>query len=257
MSRRFRIGAIPTLASAVGVGLLLTLGTWQANRYSEKLAIEKTQAQSATLAPQPISHATQLADDDVDYRRVDAHGSVLTDYSVLFKFRILDGKSGMWLAAPLRLADGNIVLLLRGWVDIKEAESVARSQKLPDSGIYRGIVYRLARNIIDDDTRAALPTSPSKSYVAWNTFDVAGVYRFWNLPHIDPSLVIVQTEGDEGPPIESADFMLHPYMNSDRHLGYALTWYSLAVALFGMWLAAGFGFIGSPRPSPARPQKTS
>ncbi|MEZ4459984.1 MAG: SURF1 family protein [bacterium] len=229
----------------MALALLVALGTWQWSRYGEKLEIEATQAARSELPPEVVTTSAQLVGPEAAYRHVDVHGRVLTDYTVRFKFRILDGKSGEWIASPLQLMDGQVVLLLRGWVDVKEAEQLAKTQKLPDSGVYRGLVYELPRNIADDATRAALPPAPKESFLAWNTFDVEAVYAFWKLPHPSNKVVVVQTEGDEGPPLESAEFVLQPYMNSDKHLGYAMTWYTLAFALVGLWLAAGFGFIGS------------
>lgn len=250
MPRPFRIRPIPTLATTVGVGLLLSLGTWQANRYFEKAAIEATQAERATLPPVPVTNASGLLDPEHQYRFVDAHGSIDTSRTVVFKFRTLNGKSGVWLASPLILPDHNAVLVLRGWVDVKDGMSLAKSQQLPDSGIYRGLLYSLPRNIVDDLTRASLPQDPVDSFVAWNTFDVEGVYAFWKLPVADDQLVLVLTEGDPGPPLESADHITQPYMTADKHMGYSLTWYTLGACLLALWAAAGFGFIGS-RPNAA------
>lgn len=247
MVSRFKASLMPTLATIVGIGLLIALGTWQANRYTEKNAIEEKQAQRATLPPLVVSSIDQLTDPENEYRSVDVHGSVQTDRTVLFKFRIVDGKSGSWIASPLMLADGNAVMLLRGWVDVKEADHIARTQKLPDSGVYRALVHTLDTNIEDDITREKLPPDSVDSFVAWNTFDVAGVYDFWKLPHASSTLVLIQTEGDEGPPLESADYITKPYMTAERHFGYALTWYILAGCLFALWLAASFGMISSKR----------
>ncbi len=247
MRPRFKASLMPTLATIIGIGLLLGLGTWQAGRYAEKNKAEEVLAQRATLPPLVVSSIDQLTDPENEYRTVDVHGSVQTDRTVLFKFRIVDGKSGSWIASPLMLADGNVVLLLRGWVDVKEADHIARTQKLPDSGVYRALVHSLESNIEDDITRAKLPSDPVDSFVAWNTFDVAGVYEFWKLPHASSALVLIQTEGDDGPPLESADYITKPYMTADRHFGYAMTWYILAGCLLALWLAASFGMISSKR----------
>ncbi len=256
MARRFKVTVFPTLATVVGIVMLLALGTWQADRYSQKTEIEELQAVRTTQPPLAIASSDQLIAPENQYRIADVHGSVDTARTVLFKFRIVDGKSGSWIASPLLLADGKVVLLLRGWVDVKDAEQLARSQKIPDSGIYRGLIHTLDANIEDEITRGKLPSDSVDSFVAWNTFDVEGVYDFWKLPHVNSRLVLIQTEGDPGPPVESADYITKPYMTADRHFGYALTWYTLSVCLLALWLAAGFGMISSPTRHSAPPKST-
>lgn len=254
---KFRVRPASTAFAALGLVILLALGTWQASRYQEKLVLEELQAARAKEPALTVVDSATLIAPQNAYRTVDVHGRMDTDRTVIFKFRTRNGKAGVWLASPLFLPDNTAVLTVRGWADVKEGPELARTQKLPDSGIYRGLAYTLSRNIQDDLTRASLPADPVESFVAWNTFDVEGVYAFWKLPSADTRTVLVLTQGDEGPPIESADYVTQPYMTADKHFGYALTWYLLAFGLVGLWLASGFGLIGGRRAAPSGPQTPS
>lgn len=239
---KFKPKLVPTLATLVGFGLLIALGTWQAQRYSWKLDIEEQRDQNMVSTPIEVSSLKELQ--DLDYRKVRAKGKLLTDYSVFFKFRMIDGKSGYWVASPMVFDDGAI-LVQRGWspieqkpenLDLKEADSV------------EGLVYALDRVIADADTRDSVKELDKDTLQGWNTLDLDAVYE--RLPFERPQrpALLVLDKNVDADLIASLEHITQPYMTSEKHLGYSITWYTLSVGLLMLWVASSFGKIGGHAP---------
>ncbi len=97
------------------VPLFCALGSWQLGRADEKRAIaERWERQGQ----QPAVAVEQLDPDDalLAFRRVRLRGEFLTDRDFLLDNRIREGRYGVEVVSPLRLASGALVLVNRGWL---------------------------------------------------------------------------------------------------------------------------------------------
>lgn len=97
------------------VVLMTGLGFWQLERLDERKA-DNTDVRIASQAPaRPIEDL--LGDADVlDHTTVTVTGTYRDDLSFLVANRTFDTQPGSWLATPVELADGRIVVVGRGWV---------------------------------------------------------------------------------------------------------------------------------------------
>ncbi len=97
------------------VPLFCALGSWQLGRADEKRAIAERWERQRQQPPVPIE---QLATDDdtLAYRRVRLQGEFLPGRDFLLDNRIREGRYGVELLSPLRLASGGLVLVNRGWL---------------------------------------------------------------------------------------------------------------------------------------------
>ena len=99
---------------ALAAGVFVSLGRWQLSRAAERRAVAAEIEAGRRQAPLAVTGATP-AQELVAWRPARVEGTWRNDLSVLIDNRNLDGKPGLWLATPLKLADGSAILVLRGW----------------------------------------------------------------------------------------------------------------------------------------------
>ncbi len=225
MARR-RLG--PLLLTIPMVLVLLGLGTWQVERlyWKEGLIAALDAARSAPpVAPPPsLAAAASLA-----YRRVAATGRFLHDKEFAVAAISQTGDYGLAVVTPLRLADGSFLLVNRGWVP--------KDRQSPDS--------RRAGEIAAETTITGLLRLPNARKPSWFTPDNRPEASQWY--YIDPTAMAAAArlegvlpywiDADATPnpgayPIGGQTIVDIP----NNHLQYAITWYSLAMALIAIYL---------------------
>lgn len=94
-------------------------GFWQLRRLDERVARNTLVAARLAADPTEITALVDGADPAaVEYRRVWARGIFLPEDEVLARSQVLDGAAGFHVVTPLRLDDGSIVMVNRGWVPV-------------------------------------------------------------------------------------------------------------------------------------------
>lgn len=96
------------------IALLVGLGFWQLDRLDERQARNVDVRAAMEAEPAPIE--SLLGTDPPEHAAVLVAGEYLHDSSFLVANRTFDSQAGSWLATPMRLADGRIVIVSRGWV---------------------------------------------------------------------------------------------------------------------------------------------
>lgn len=250
--RSFDIGLWPTVGTLVGLALLLSLGTWQANRYVDKKEREELQQEREALPPLELSSLSKVNSEKLAYRRTTLRGSVDTSTKLIIKHRTFNGNPGVWLVQPFKLADGDgVILVNRGWIPFEQWREGLQSYGNDQiAGEITGIMHRLPQVIAEDDNRQKIEASELQvegAMTEWDSFDVEAIYDALDHPTPDEPIVFVleaRTDGDRYP-AASLDHVTEPYLTSGRHLSYALFWYAVALALIGIYVAAGFGALQS------------
>jgi cytochrome oxidase assembly protein ShyY1 len=260
-AHRFRPRLWPTLGTLVGLSILIALGSWQTMRYFEKLELEAQRAARLDDEPIRVDSFEEFKARAQAYSPIEVRGHLDPNYVFLFKHRTHNGRPGYWLGGVLRFAQGPGALLVnRGWVARDEA--LALAAKPPESGteIYSGLVYQPERVIADEGTRAnlksgqiTLKTSADAEPVEWETYDIVGIANALPMPTPStPTIIVLGPEHSGHPyPVASLDYITKPYLTSERHLSYAIFWFSTAIALLAMYLANALGYLGSGRHRPA------
>jgi len=219
--REFAPQLIPTLVVVPLLLLLCGLGRWQLHRAAEKQALWDAFARGAS-APiaLPVTPAPR-------YSRVRVTGHYLPERQFLLDNMVHAGVAGYRVLTVLARDDGPPVLIDRGWV----ALGASRSQ-LPDISV--GDEERSITGRVDETPRAGA-TLPAPQSVSWP--------RVLNYP---PMLVM---EHALGRPLYPQIILLDPdqadgYLRDwhapgfppARHLGYAATWFAMAVTLLILYL---------------------
>jgi surfeit locus 1 family protein len=251
--RVFRPGVIPTLAMLPLLVVLLWLGHWQWNRAAEKQALLDHWASQALVAPValPMARAGNAGTDSgadhgsnkwtkqgantnasAQFQRVFATGAYLPGSQVLLDNQTHGGQAGYRVLTPLLLADGSALMVDRGWVPLP---GNARDQ-LPDvavSGTERRVQGRL-----DHFRQAALrestaPLSPVRDNLprVMNYPAAAAVSAAIGRPVYPLVLLLDGTEPDGFVRENSPTLSFGP----ERHLGYAIQWWALALTLVLLW----------------------
>lgn len=240
----------PTVGTLVGLAIVVSLGTWQLTRYLAKLEIEAERDARLEKPPARIDDLTDVDPDALNYRRVRATGRLDPAYTFIFKHRTHEKRPGVWLGGVLRLGDGGALLVNRGWVHVEHAEALAATPPRGDAQTFEGLFHVPPRIIADEAMRQRLEAGEAgltDEPTAWDSVDLTAIYDA--LPYETPDqpavVMLGPAHSGEPYPIAGYDTVAEPYLTSDRHMGYVVTWYGLALALVGMYLAYGFGYLGS------------
>ena len=223
----------PSLFTLCGVLLLLGLGGWQLQRLAWKEGLIARIEARAHGDPSPLAEvlAEWRRSGDVDYRRVQFSGRFLHDKE-RHLYWVLEGGAGWRVVTPLVTEGGAVVLVDRGFVPQALKNPAARTAGQP-SGTVR--VIGLARA----PGAQALFTpdnDPVGNMWYWRDLDgmAASVLSRDDRGKLVPFFVEAEkSDGAGGWPAGGVTRLTLP----NKHFGYALTWFGLAAALVGVFVA--------------------
>jgi len=221
----FNPGPWPTIGAAAMLALTLWLGHWQTGRGDEKEAMQ--QLLEARVREPVVDLSAPIASaDDILYRRVRAKGEWITGAQFFIDNRVLEGRAGFHVIAPLRIAGLKQALLVdRGWIERGPEYPKAPRVELPGGEVQvAGMAtlppkrfLELSSDVIDGDVWQNL------SIERYGSVTGRAVLPFVLVADYAPApLAAVHERPDTG---------------VDRHREYALTWYSLSVLTLVLWVA--------------------
>jgi len=226
-----------SIPAALAFAALIALGTWQLERKAWKEGLiaaltERLDAAPAALpSPASWSHLDPARD---EYRRIKfsavfEHGNDALVYAAASAFRPDVSGSGYWIFTPARLAGGALVMVNRGFVP--EALKLEATRA---AGQLAGPV-EIAGALRWPDARHWFSPADDPAHNLWFTRDPAAIAAAKGIGPVAP--FYVEQEAPVPP-----DGWPHPgklVVNlSNNHLGYAVTWYGLALVLavvFAVW----------------------
>jgi surfeit locus 1 family protein len=209
----------------------LSLGFWQMERRAWKRDILDRIETNQAAAPLTLDELLKGDPLRFEYGRVRISGSFLHDKEFYLAARSLKDKVGMQVVTPLRSDNGTIVLFDRGWIPSEKKEPEKRAEgQLPGKVELTGIVRRsqIKRQFAPDN-------DPARNF--WFHVDVP-VMRQMAGGQPDPVLDSFFLEADAaanpgGVPIGGQTRLDIP----NDHLMYAITWFLIALAGAGVYLA--------------------
>ncbi len=225
------------LAAAVLCALFTALGIWQLQRMGWKhdlIARVEARVQAPPVAPPDAAQwpALQATPGDWEYRRLRLEGVYVHDREALVQASTVLG-AGHWVLTPLRLADGSVVIVNRGFVPPAQRDPQARSDNAPKGAVVVTGLLRIS------EPRGGFLRENDPAADRWYSRDVAAIAAARALPstRVAPYFVDAEAAGNTdstGSPTAWPRAGLTVLQFRDNHLAYALTWFVLA----GLSLAA-------------------
>lgn len=241
-------------ATMVAVGLLAGLGTWQVQRlhWKHRLIETVTARTQAPAIPAPGRDDPLTRDGEaLDYTKVTVEGHFLEGrdahvQALLGEPRGRHGGPGLWILSPLERADGAILWINRGFVPVDRMAEVA-PVRAGETVTIAGIARRA-------EPRGAFTPADEPAKNLWFVRDPKPLSAAFGLPIAATLPYSIDADASltpaSGLPQAGETRLSFP----DNHLGYALTWYGLALAALGVFTARmlGGGRTRGATASPAR-----
>lgn len=225
---KFRPALWMTIAAIPALMMLLYLGTWQVIRmqWKEALIADFTNRATASAIAAPEAKAAG----NNQYQRLRLTGLWMHHAEVQLTGRTFEGTAGYHIITPMRLDDGRVLLLNRGWVSQDYRLPEQRPSTLTAGRVEVEAILRLPMQkgyFVPDNDLAGND---------WFTLNIADIAKHHNL---DDRLITTYTADvlrPSGPYVLPIGADVEINIPND-HWHYALTWYGLALAMIGVYLA--------------------
>jgi surfeit locus 1 family protein len=229
---------IPSIAAACAFAVLVGLGTWQVQRKAWKDALIATVSERFAAPPTALPPPAEWARLDPamdEFRRVRFNAELINDKEALV---FTTGSSlhgggagpGYWVFTPARVLD-RIVMVNRGFVPEDRKDPATRAQ-----GQIAGPVEIVGVMRWPEQPGLFTPAGePTRNL--WFARDPAAIAQAKGLGPVAP--FYVEQESPPAPGGLPRAGKLQPTF-PNNHLGYAITWYGLALVLagsFSVWFA--------------------
>jgi surfeit locus 1 family protein len=224
-SFEFRPALVPSLAALLLLPVLLALGFWQLDRAEQKRAWEQSM-EAGAAAPALNLNAAQPIFAHSRHRLAQASGDYDPEHAFLLDNQIEQGRAGYRLLMPLRLSGTDrAVLVDRGW--LQAPSSRQQLPELPGGSLSITVVGR-----IDGGPSVGMRLgAPAENDEAWPR----------RIQYIDFDYLQSQVEYDLMPyllqPDERSAAAAYTAMPAEKHVGYAVQWFALALTLVVIYVA--------------------
>lgn len=212
---------ILTLLVLLAVGVFIRLGFWQLERLAERRARNAQIQTQSSLPPLDLNqHLPAPADlAQMEYRMVTATGVFDPAGEVLLSNQPWQGRLGVHLLTPLRLEDGQTLLVDRGWIPYEERDAQARQKYAQPGTVTVTAMLRASQSIRGQGQNAP------------------GAFTQVNIDLIRQStgqeLLPLYAVQAPNPATSSPPYRVLPEveLTEGPHLGYALQWFFFALVL--------------------------
>lgn len=234
LARNHGPGVVKTTALvAVGVAILVALGIWQLDRKVWKENLIETLNARLIQAPENLPGSADwhaLTQEKDEYRRVAFAAEFMPGeeslvYTAGSAFRPDVQGAGYWVFAPARLADGQAVVVNRGFIPFEGKDLTTRAHDTSGTiqivGVMRWPEKRGLFTPPDDPKGNVWYLRDPHAIALANKWNAAAPFYIDQESPVPPS----------GWPKPGKLTVNLP----DNHLQYALTWFGLALALAGVY----------------------
>jgi surfeit locus 1 family protein len=216
--------------------ILIALGTWQLQRKAWKEGLIATLTErlaeppSALPPPAAWSKLDQASD---EYRRVTFsatfdHAKEALVYGAASAFRPDVSGVGYWVLTPARLPGGGMIIVNRGFIPEGRQGAASRPEGQVTGAV--DIVGAMRWR----DPRSMFSPADNPTHNLWFIRDPAAVAAAKGLGSVAPFYVEQEGPIPPGGLPQPGKLVVHL---RDPHLGYAVTWYGLALGLVGVFVA--------------------
>ena len=223
----FRPKLVPTLFTVPALIALLGLGTWQVQRLQWKDdLIQKLDARAVAPVTAPPAASDDLS--AFEYRRIRVRGVFRHDREFYLVGRSLRGQAGLHVLTPLERAGGGPAILIdRGWAPFDRRDPATRAKGQIAGTVEIEGLLRLAKGkgTFQPDNEAEKNT--------WYFIELDGMSQASGVRLAEGYYLVASPMKVPGSLPVAGQWRLK--VRND-HLQYALTWFSLAIALLVIYV---------------------
>jgi surfeit locus 1 family protein len=232
----------PALIILIVMAVTVRLGFWQRDRAHQKEALNAHIVAFENAPAQRVGDVP-IALKDIEFHRVVATGEFMPERVVYLDNRPYKDQPGFYVVMPLKLADGGVVLVNRGWIPRNLADRTGIDPYVTPKGTVE--IEGVARANASQAFELGHGGSAAHQQIRQN-LDVVSYAAETGLP-LQP--FVIQQHNDTGDKLVR-DWPA-PTLGVDTNYGYMLQWWGMAAA------ALGFGLYAARRAAkkPADPDK--
>jgi surfeit locus 1 family protein len=241
LRRRWSTILLAVCVSLVFLGFI-GLGSWQVWRLQWKTAlIARVDARvhaSAVSAPDRRHWSGITAQDD-EYRHVSVRGTFLNERTTKVQATTVLGR-GFWLITPLLVANGDIVLVNRGYVPARasdwQPQDPDRIASLPGPAEPGATVTTVTGLLRMSEPGGAFLRNNDAASGRWYSRDVEAIAAARTLGTVAPYFIDAEananaTPADTGAGVREPVAGLTVIAFHNNHITYALTWFAMALLM--------------------------
>lgn len=221
---RVLLTALAVIAALLFSGFA-ALGTWQVKRLFWKIdlieRVDQRVKAPAVAAPGPVQWPQLSAVTD-EYRHVQVSGTFLHEQETLVQAVTALG-SGFWVLTPLKLDDGTVLLVNRGFVPPEHRARANRQATEPKGATTVTGLLRMS------EPQGAFLRRNDPAAQRWYSRDAQAIAVAQGLHSVAPYFVDAQAGPSGEWPVGGLTVVAFP----NNHLVYAITWYALAMMVLG------------------------
>jgi surfeit locus 1 family protein len=224
-----RVPLVPLVAVLIGVAILCGLGVWQVQRLQWKTHLLARIAALQSAPPEPLAVVLNRIGDrgEVDYTHVVFTCPTLEQTPIERVYTVGDEGAGdrIVTACPLNAGPYRSILVDRGFLTAEDATKLK-----PSTTTINGPVV----GVIRKGTPPNSLTPKHEPGGEWFSRDVPGLAAALHAPDPAPVFLFLESPKPKGFGPTPAPV---PIDIPNNHLGYAITWFGLALSLVGVYIA--------------------
>jgi surfeit locus 1 family protein len=231
-NRRFLFRPVLTICVLAGLAMLVSLGAWQLKRLDWKQGLIAKIEARAEAPPLALAEAIARADagEDMEYAPVLVRGRVQPDLEARL-FGSYEGAAGIYLFAVVEPQNADqLVYVNLGFLP----QSVLNASA--EAPLYQALGNLEITGLFRYREELSPPASwfQSAEQSSDGLWFVRDPLRFAKAAQIEASPYYIDSFARDGAPWPKGGTTRLDFRNN--HLDYALTWFGLAIVLFGVWL---------------------
>jgi surfeit locus 1 family protein len=228
-------GLLAVVVAVVVAAVCVRLGIWQLDRLDQRRARNAAIISATALPPIDLRGDSLAAvvrhPDAYRYRRARVEGTYDPAHDFLLRGRALEGRPGVQVVTPLRIAGTDTALLvLRGWIPSPDAATAdPRPYAEPGTKEVEGIIQTV------QTAGGAMPMREKVNGTTVDTYeriDPRALRSSLPYPLVPAYLQILPSPAAPAARLQRVPL---PPLDEGPHLAYAIQWFSFAaIAIFGL-----------------------